>query len=90
MESRKRKKRLKTAISVASRRSEGLSGSKYGAADETRTQIRLSDGSATKIHDFRGSKCGSNFVDMKKPNLFRLGQVIEKYGRDGVIRTLDP
>jgi hypothetical protein len=30
------------------------------------------------------------FSDMKKPNLFRLGQVIEKYGRDGVIRTLDP
>ncbi len=37
MEFRKRKKRLKAAISVASRRSVGLSGSKYGAADGTRT-----------------------------------------------------
>lgn len=40
---------------------EYLNGSKWGEADETRTQIRLSDGSAIKIQDIRGGKCGSIF-----------------------------
>jgi hypothetical protein len=31
-----------------------------------------------------------NTPPMKKPNWLELGQVIEKYVRDGVIRTLDP
>lgn len=39
-----------------------------GRLEDTKLE-RLSDGIATEIQDIRGSKCGSNFPNMKKPNL---------------------
>jgi hypothetical protein len=38
----------------------------------------------------RAALLAFQIANMKKPNRFRLGLVTDLYGRDGVIRTLDP
>jgi hypothetical protein len=45
----------------------------YATLARSSTKAIADPHEAIKIQNIRGSKCGSIFSDMKKPNLFRLG-----------------